>query len=653
MTQNEENSSTSENQSCRNFVFMLTNPVYYNGEKETRVVVKVDGIEISAVIDSGCPVTIVNNETYANMVSRGFVEKDFVSGCKIPFYGYELNRPAIEIKGSCSVQITYGNLTINERIYIAPYGRENLLGKNTAEKLKLLKIDVYDVKPVRQFPKLKNCSINVTINRKVKPVRVTYRRMPLEVEKKIHAEVHKLLESGIIEPVPTEKITWVSRMLAIPKEDGEYRLVIDMRMPNTAVSSEYYPQPSVEEALLLPNIARMSKIDLKKGFYLCELDSKCRDITAFATKNGVFQFTRLMFGLKSAPELFNRELDRIFANHKGISKYCDDFLIFGGTQEEHDTNLNAVLKTIDEEGLEINEQKSVYNVTQVKFLGHIVTTNGTFPDPEKVKDIKSFRAPQNKSELQTLLGLATFLGRYIANLSEITGPLRKLLNKDTDFVWEDEQRDALVKLKGALTRDTFLSFFVRGRTTILVADAGPNALGAVLLQSDQEKYFVIAYASKALTETESKYYQTEKEALAIVWSCEKFATFLVGILFDLWTDCKPLEYLFKPNSKPCARLERWILRLQSFSFNVIHKPGKLNIADPLSRLCNPIESCDVSEECHLIRLVRETSPAAVTPREIELETTKDAQLEEVKKALKSGNWSTVDKAYESIKGLVF
>lgn len=480
-------------------------------------------------------------------------------------------------------------------------------------------------KPVRQFPKLKNCSINVTINRKVKPVRVTYRRMPLEVEKKIHTEVHKLLESGIIEPVPTEKITWVSRMLAIPKENGEYRLVIDMRMPNTAVSSECYPQPSVEEALLLIKIAKMSKIDLKKGFYLCELDSKCRDITAFATKNGVFQFTRLMFGLKSAPKLFNRELDRIFANHKGISKYCDDFLIYGATQEEHDTNLSAVLKTIDKEGLEINEQKSVYNVTQVKFLGHIVTT-----DPGKVKDIKSFRTPQNKSELQTLLGLATFLGRYIANLSEITVPLRKLLNKDNDFVWKDEQQEALVKLKCALTRDTFLSFFVRGRTTILVADAGPNALGAVLLQSDQEKYFVIAYASKALTETESKYYQTEKDALAIVWSCEKLATFLVGILFDLWTDCKPLEYLFKPNSKPCARLERWILRLQSVSFNVIHKPGKLNIADPLSRLCKPIESREASEEYHLIRLVRETSPAAVTPREIEIETTKDAQLEEVK-----------------------
>lgn len=177
-----------------------------------------------------------------------------------------------------------------------------------------------------------------------------------------------------------------------------------MREPNRAVRREYYPQPTIEETLLLPKVAMLSKIDLKKGFYLCELAPECRHITGFATKDGVFRFKRLMFGLKSAPELFNKEIDKIFANHQGIRKYCDDFLIFGINRDDHDKNLRAVLSTIEEKGLEINEKKSVYGVTEVSFLGHIVSIRGIYPDPEKVKAIKSFRAPQSKEELQTLLG---------------------------------------------------------------------------------------------------------------------------------------------------------------------------------------------------------------------------------------------------------
>lgn len=388
-----EDKNENKDEVKRNYLFMVkrkSKAVLYGGEEETKVTVKVNNINVTAVIDSGCPVNIVNNNTYARLITSGLIEKDYQKGCDIPFYGYEVHRPAIEIKGSVAVQISFGERVISSRLYIAPYGRENLLGKQTAEALGLLQVGprILEISTGKVFPKLKNCLINVTINRNITPTVVKYRRMPLQVEERVHAEVHKLLEAGIIEAVPTEEITWVSRMLAIPKDNGEYRLVVDMRMPNTAVRPEYYPQPSVEEALMLPPIAKMSKIDLKKGFHLCELHPKCRDITAFATKEGVFRYTRLMFGLKSAPELFNRELDKVFMNHKGLTKYCDDFLVYGSTQGEHDDNLAEVLKTIKDFDLEINEEKSVYNVQKVNFLGHVVTTKGTFPDPEKVRDIK-------------------------------------------------------------------------------------------------------------------------------------------------------------------------------------------------------------------------------------------------------------------------
>lgn len=393
-----------EDDQDRNYVFMLRNDK--SGDKEPKVQILVNGIQVTAIIDSGCPVTIVNGATYGYLIGKGLIENDYKRGCDISFYGYETNRPAIEITGSVKVNLQYEDQEVSERIYIAPYGRENLLGKQTAEILKLLQVgpNVLNVNVTKEFPKIKNCLVNVTINRDIAPTVVKYRRLPLEVEDKIHDEVHKLLDLGIIEPVPTDEITWVSRMIPIQKTPGEYRLVVDMRLPNLAVSPEYYPQPSVEEVLMLPSVRKLSKIDLQKGFHLCELDPKCRDITGFATKEGVFRYKRLMFGLKSAPELFNKEIDKIFMNHKGIRKYCDDFLVYGATEREHDENLEAVLRTIEESNLKINQDKSVFNVTKLKFLGHVVTTKGILPDPDKVKDIRSFREPKNKEEAQSLLG---------------------------------------------------------------------------------------------------------------------------------------------------------------------------------------------------------------------------------------------------------
>lgn len=205
-------------------------------------------------------------------------------------------------QGSVMVEISYGKKVVRERVYIAPYGRENLLGKQTAEALEVLKIsaNVYDVKATKSFPMIKGCCVNISIDKSIISKVVPYRRMPLVVEDKIHEEVRRLEELDINEKVPTDEITWVSRMIAITKDDGSYRLVVDMREPNRAVRREYYPQPTIEETLLLPKIAKLSKIDLKKGFYLCELNSSCRHITGFATRDGVFRFKRLMFGLNSA-----------------------------------------------------------------------------------------------------------------------------------------------------------------------------------------------------------------------------------------------------------------------------------------------------------------------------------------------------------------
>lgn len=121
----------------------------------------------------------------------------------------------------------------------------------------------------------------------------------------------------------------------------------------------------------------------------------------------------------------------------------------------------------------------------------------------------------------------------------------------------------------------------------MITDASPVGLGAVLLQINDSGPRIISYASKSLSDVEKRYAQIEKEALALVWAVERFHFYLYGRTFELVTDHKPLEVIFGARSKPCARIKRWVLRIQSYKYKVVYRPGKSNIAEPLSRLVVP------------------------------------------------------------------
>lgn len=164
-------------------------------------------------------------------------------------------------------------------------------------------------------------------------------------------------------------------------------------------------------------------------------------------------------------------------------------------------------------------------------------------------------------------------------------------------------------------------------------------LGAVLVQEHKGENRVICYASRGLSEVERRYSQTEREALGLVWACEKFHVYLYGIEFELWTDHKPLEFIYSTRSRPSARIERWVLRLQPYVFSVKYLPGQLNIADALSRLTKieEKESRSVAEE--YIRFVANTAvPQAMTAEEIERESSVDDELDTLRECIKTGNW---------------
>ena len=262
-------------------------------------------------------------------------------------------------------------------------------------------------------------------------------------------------------------------------------------------------------------------------------------------------------------------------------------------------------------------------------MGHRISDTGISPSQAKLNAVSSFRSPSTESEVRSFLGLANYLNKFIPNLATIAEPLRNLTKKETKFEWTAEHERAFQAIKTKLAAATSLGFFNAEDNTTVIADASPSGLGAVLLQENADgDRRVISFASKSLTDTEKRYCQTEKEALALVWSVERFRMYLYGKSFILMTDCKVLEFLFTPRSKACARIERWVLRLQAFDYQVVHIPGSQNIADCLSRLSTLKSSAFDPEEEICIReiAVMAGSTFALDWNEIRNESQKDTEI---------------------------
>lgn len=344
-------------------------------------------------------------------------------------------------------------------------------------------------------------------------------------------------------------------------------------------------------------------------------------------------------------------MENILAGLKGLIIYLDDVVLFGATEKEHNERLQALRNRLDEYGILLNHAKCVYNVTEVTVLGHILNKNGIRPTENRMAAIKCFREPRNVSELRSFLGLITYVGRFIPHLATKTEPLRQLLRGKAAFRWESVHRESFDKIKETISDIGYLGFFNKKDTTKLIADASPDGLGAVLLQENSVgETRIIAFASKALTVLEKKYFQTEREALALVWGVEKFSLYLLGRRFQLVTDCKALKFLFNSRSRPCPRIERWVLRLQSYDYEIIHEPGANNLADALSRLSlRTPEAFDSSGDAYIHHLLVHSVPEAVTMADVIEASREDAILQELHKALSTDIWGEEVKGYKQFK----
>ncbi|CAM1319420.1 Uncharacterised protein r2_g2776 [Pycnogonum litorale] len=447
---------------------------------------------------------------------------------------------------------------------------------------------------------VKGVKAHIQIKDGVSPRFFRNRSVPLALRDRVDAEIDSMIKRGTLHEVKPSK--WASPVVIVPKPDGQLRLCADYTATLAkVVDTEAYPLPRPEELLSeLSGNSVFSKLDLRTCFEQFELDEESKPLLTVNTSRGLLQYNRLPYGISSAPAIVQRAMEDLLRGIN-VQVYLDDILVASSSISQHLETLAELFKRLQSANLRLRLDKCEFAKPKVKYLGVIISGEGTSPDPEKVRAIDRFPVPSSIHELRSFLGLVRFYEKFVHSLSDIAKPLYLLLKKDAPWIWEAEQHNAFLGIKAALISPPCLHHFNASMSIVLATDASPVGVSAVLSHRDQEGHeFPVAFASRSLSACEMRYAQIDREALAIVYGVKKFRNYLLGRRFTLVTDHQPLQSIFGCKkglpSLTTARLHRYSLFLLSYDFTVEYRPGiKNSNADALSRA--PVDSpCDDPDE---------------------------------------------------------
>ncbi|CAB3977109.1 Hypothetical predicted protein [Paramuricea clavata] len=343
-----------------------------------------------------------------------------------------------------------------------------------------------------------------------------------ERDLKKYYKIQDLLDQDIIERVPdNQPRSWVSPPVIAPKPDSDdIRFCIDMRMANKAIQCPYTQIPTMADIVnKCQGAERFTKLDLKEAYHQLVLDEQSRNISTFYCPDGLYRCKRLNYGTKSAKDILHLEMHKTLSGIPSQKNIADDILI-GGSVEEHDAALPKVLSALTSNSITVNPDKCVFDVEEVRFVGLVFNKQGIKPDPKNVKNLQDASQTTSKVELRSFLGMVGFRERFIPNFASIVHPLRQKL-KENIWAWDEMCQESFTKLQASLSEFSLLHHYVIGHDTELVVDASITGLGAVLVQcaSKTEAFHPVMYKSRSLKEVETRYSATEREALAVSWTC--------------------------------------------------------------------------------------------------------------------------------------
>lgn len=411
--------------------------------------------------------------------------------------------------------------------------------------------------------------------------------------------INDLLAKKIISP---SKSAYASPAFLVKKANGGFRLCVDYRQLNKKVVMDSFPVPSIEHIFqCLKNAKVFSTLDLNSAFYQVELSEESKNITSFVTPEGQFKFHKTPFGLSVSPSALNRLMFDIFADlrYKFVIVFFDDLLIYSPDMDSHLVHVKETLRRLRAANLTVNPKKINFAQSELKFLGHHVSSSGLSMDPDKIEVIKNLSPPKNVKQLHTFIGMVGYYAKFIPNYAKIMAPLNDLRKKNVKYHLSEVHLRSIQTLKEALVSSPVLRFPDFQRDFVLQTDASQSHIGCVLLQEFEDGMHPIQYASRRLTSAETRFSTYEQEALACIWAMEKLKSYLLHRPFLLQTDSSCLKWLIQ-HPRNLGRVGRWLLRISRYKFRVEHIRGKDNCtADCLSRpfsdfvipesdICSPI-----------------------------------------------------------------
>lgn len=660
--------------------------------------VLVNGKRIQMELDTGSPWTIVNKDLFDSISQDAQLKPSTVR-----LQSYTGNRVTIEGEAAVQVQFEANEKPRTLNLLVVQTG-VTLLGRDWLEQCPALLQRFATIEPganhssptssihsvqdelqsilEKHKPVFDDSRIGTLkgYKAKVHPQEVTdmtngtyfYKAAPVPyaTRKQIDAALDDLLEQGIIKPVQFAE--YACPIVAVRKPNGSVRLCGNYKLTaNKVLKLEQYPIPTLDDLLQdLEGGQRYTKLDLSHAYHQIELDGTAQEYTTINTHRGLFQYTRLPFGIASAPALFQRTMESLLADIPMCRPYLDDIIVSGKTDQEHLAHVEQVLTKLEDSGLHLKREKCAFLQDSIEYLGHRLDKTGIRPLQDKLDAIQDAPKPVNQSQLQAYIGLLGYYRKFIPNLTKEIAPLTEMLKAeytsadqqkgshrkcspsqpDPKFKWGPQQQKAFEKSKTLLQGDQVLTHYNPAQPLLLQTDASPYGLGAVISQVEpdgQER--PVAFASRSLTPSEKNYAQHEKEGLSIIFGLKKFHKYLHGRSFRIVTDHKPLLGLLgdKPTSPlASARIARWQIMLAAYDYTIEYKKGKEHLnADGLSRL--PLPMPDQTKWCTddfqelenmpvTVNLLEDIDSRPVDAAEIRNFTKKDHVLRKVKSYILEG-----------------
>ncbi|XP_062713126.1 uncharacterized protein K02A2.6-like [Aedes albopictus] len=630
--------------------------------KRRFVWVKLNNIPVRLQLDTASDITIVSKEVWERIGKP--VAVPTLQNAKTAS-GEDLR---LEFEFLCEVSLNESVST--GHIYVSN-NPLNLLGIDFIDKLDLwsLPMDKFcnlvngdvpvdagslqKVYPELFSPTLGLCTktkVSLALKEACKPVFRPKRPVSYAMLPTVDAELDRLEGLGIITPVDFSE--WAAPIVVVRKSNGSIRICGDYSTGlNDRLLPHQYPLPLPQDIFSkLTGCTVFSQIDLSDAFLQMEVDESSRKLLTVNTHRGLYQYNRLPPGVKAAPGAFQQLMDVMLAGLPFTSGYLDDVIVGGRTVEEHRRNLHAVLQRIQEFGFTIRPEKCSFGQEQLGYLGLLLDKDGLRPDPNKIKAIQDMPPPRDLTGVRSFLGAVSYYGKFVPNMRSLRYPLDELLKSSSTFRWTAQCQKAFDDFKAILSSDLLLAHYDPRQEIVVSADASSIGIGATISHKYPDgKMKVIQHASRALTTTEEKYSQPDREGLAIVFAVTKFHKYIFGRHFRLQTDHAPLLRIFGSKKGipvyTANRLQRWALTLLSYDFSMEYvSTDKFGNADVLSRLIDQhikpdedfVVACTTLEEDLKSVATSTVSQLPLSFRMVEQATRSDPVLRKVYRFVKHG-----------------